>query len=348
MQMKAVVKNEPKPGLAFLEVDVPQIGPRDLLVRVKAAAICGTDHHIYSWLPWAQARCRLPMILGHEYSGDVVAVGSGVTSFQPGDRVACETHIPCGHCFQCHTGNQHACENMVIIGVHTDGAFADYAKLPEVCAWKLSPGTSYELGAIMEPMGVGVHGVEAAGELSGSTVAVFGCGPIGIFGIASAYAGGAGQIFAVDISPARLDLAAQVIPGIVCLNAKETDPVKAILEATGGRGTDVALEYTGSAVATQQTFKVLRRGGRIVLVGLTSDPVTLDTTPDIVYKEATVRGVTGRTMWGTWYKMTSLLATGKFDPMKVITHRFPLSQYEQALEVARTGIGGKVLLLAED
>jgi len=348
MKMKAVVKKDPKPGLEFLNVDIPSIGPRDLLVRVKAAAICGTDHHIYSWSPWAQARCHLPMILGHEYSGEVVEVGSAVTSFKVGDRVACETHIPCGHCFQCHTGNQHACENMVIIGVHTDGAFADYAKLPDVCAWKLADGTSYELGAVLEPMGVGVHGVQAAGDLSARTVAVFGCGPIGIFGIAAAYVGGAKRIFATDLSPVRLELAAKVVPGITGINVGETDPVQAILDATKGRGVDVALEYTGSAKATQQAFKVLRRGGKIVLVGLTSDPVTLDTTADIVYKEATVRGVTGRVMWDTWYQMESLLETGKFDPMEVITHRYPLSQYEEALAVARSAAGGKVLLLAED
>lgn len=347
-KMRAVVKTEPKPGLEFLELDVPQPGPRDLLIRVKAAAICGTDHHISEWTPWAQARCSLPMVLGHEYSGEVVEVGSAVTNFKPGDRIACETHIPCGHCFQCNTGKQHACENMVIVGVHTDGAFADYHKLPDVCAWKLSSDTSYELGAVMEPMGVGVHGVEAAGELAGNTVAVFGAGPIGIYGIAAAYAGGARQIFAIDISPSRLELATQVIPGIVCINAKEADPVQTILDATGGRGVDVVLEYTGSAVATQQSFKTLRRGGRLVLVGLTSDSVTLDTTADIVYKEATVRGVTGRMMWDTWYKMESLMATGKFDPMKVITHRFPLSDYQEALDAARSGVGGKVLLLTEN
>jgi len=347
-KMKAVVKTEPKPGLEFLEVDVPKPGPRDLLVRVKAAAICGTDHHINEWTPWAQARCPLPMILGHEYSGEVVEVGSAVTNFKPGDRIACETHIPCGHCFQCRTGNQHACENMIIVGVHTDGAFADYHRLPDVCAWKLSADTSYELGAVMEPMGVGVHGVEAAGDLAGNTVAVFGAGPIGIYAIAAVHVGGARQIFAVDISASRLKLASQVVPGLLTVNAKETDPVQAIIDATNGHGVDVALEYTGSALATQQSFKVLRRGGRLVLVGLTSEPVTLDTTADIVYKEATVRGVTGRVMWGTWYKMESLLATGKFDPMKVVTHRFPLSGYKEALQVARSGVGGKVLLLAED
>jgi threonine 3-dehydrogenase len=348
MKMRAVVKRDRKPGLAFLDVDVPVIGPRDLLVRVKAAAICGTDHHIYAWSAWAQARCRLPMILGHEYAGDVVAVGNAVTNFKVGDRVACETHIPCGHCFQCATGNQHACENMVIVGVHTDGAFADYAKLPDVCAWKLSDAVSYELGAVLEPMGVGVHGVQAAGDLSAATVAVFGCGPIGIYGAAAAFSGGARTIYGIDLSPVRLDLATQVVPGLIPVNAGESSAVEAILEATHRRGVDVVLEYTGSAQATQDAFKVLRRGGRIVLVGLTSDPVTLDTTTDIVYKEATVRGVTGRLMWSTWYQMDALLAAGRFDPMKVITHRFNLSEYEAALAVARSGGGGKVLLLAED
>ena len=348
MKMRAVVKRDPQPGLAFLDVDVPTIGPRDLLVRVKAAAICGTDHHIYAWSPWAQVRCHLPMILGHEYAGEVIAVGAAVTKFQVGDRVACETHVPCGHCFQCQTGNQHACENMIIIGVHTDGAFADYARLPEVCAWKLGETVSYELGAVLEPMGVGVHGVQAAGDLNSATVAVFGCGPIGIYGAAAAFSGGARTIYGVDLSPVRLKLAAEVVPGLIAVNAAETNAVQAILDATNRRGVDVVLEYTGSAKATGDAFKVLRRGGRIVLVGLTSDPVTLDTTSDIVYKEATVHGVTGRLMWSTWYQMEALLAAGRFDPMKVITHRFPLSKYEDALAVARSGNGGKVLLLAEE
>lgn len=342
--MLAVVKTERGPGAEIRQVEVPAIGERDLLVQVEAAAICGTDIHIYDWTPYAQERVNPPMIFGHEFCGEVVDVGSQVTKVRLGDLVAGETHIPCGHCYQCETGNQHICENMAILGVHTDGAFAEYARLPEACAWRLSEGTSPELGAILEPLGVAVHGV-LVDRVDGRSVAVFGCGPIGLLALGVAAACGASKLFAMEINPTRLGMAPLMAPEMVLINPKEEDVVEAILEATGGRGVDVSIELSGSEVATRQAFKVLRKGGRISLVGLPSSPIELDLVEDIIYREAKVLGVTGRVMWDTWWEMTKLLDSGRLDPTPVITHRFPLHDFEKAIELAKSGQAGKILLL---
>lgn len=344
MTMLAVIKTERGPGAEIKQVEVPGIRERDLLVQVKATAICGTDIHIYDWTPYAQERVKPPLIFGHEFCGKVVEAGSQVTKVRPGDLVAGETHIPCGHCYQCETGDQHICENVAILGVHTDGAFAEYARLPEACAWRLPEGTSPELGAVLEPLGVAVHGV-LADRVDGRSVVVFGCGPIGLFALGVARASGASRLFAVEINPTRLGMAPLMAPEAVLINAKEEDAVEAILEATGGYGVDVSIEVSGSEAATGQAFKVLRKGGRISLVGLPSSPIELDLVEDIIYKEAKVLGVTGRVMWDTWWEMTKLLDSGKLDPTAVITHRFPLSDFEKAIELAKSGQAAKILLL---
>jgi len=340
--MKALLKTSTGPGAELLDVDVPAIGPADVLIQVKATAICGTDIHIYQWTPFAQARVKPPMIFGHEVSGEVVEVGDQVASLKAGDLVAVETHIPCGQCYQCQTGSQHVCERMAIIGVHVDGTFAEYAKIPEVCCWKLAKDTSPDLGAILEPIGVAVHGA-LAGEINGKSVAVFGCGPIGLFGIGAVAALGATKIFAIEPVPTRLAMVPQFASDATLLNPAKEDVVKAILDATEGRGVDVSLEISGSTQAAKMAFQVLRKGGRVSLVGLPSAPVELDTPEDIIYREATVYGTTGRLMWQTWWQMQNLLESGKFDPMPAITHRFPLADFEKAMELAASGEASKIL-----
>jgi threonine 3-dehydrogenase len=341
--VQAVVKNGPVRGAELLDVDIPRIGPNDLLVKVQAAAICGTDNHIYDWTPWAQARIEPPMIFGHEYAGEVVEVGSAVTGWQVGDRVAAETHIPCLLCYQCRTGRQHTCEQMRIIGVHTDGAFAEYAALPVACAWKLAPGTSPELGAILEPIGVAANGL-FKGRVDGASVAIIGCGPIGIFGAQLALAAGARQLFVTDVNPYRLDMARRIVPAATALNPLEDDVEGIIAGATARRGVDVSIELSGSEAGTAQAFNILAKGGRVSLVGLPSRPVTLEMTGAIIYREAVVYGSTGRLMWDTWYKVDALLKAGAFDPLLVITHRFPLSEFDRALELTMGGDAGKVIL----
>lgn len=341
--MKALMKTKPAKGAELLDVEMPRIGPNDLLVRVKAAAICGTDNHIYDWTPWAQARLKLPMIFGHEYAGEVVEVGSAVTGWRVGDLVAAETHIPCLQCQQCRTGRQHTCENMKVIGVHVPGAFAEYAVLPVACAWKLPPGTSPDLGAIMEPIGVAANGLFKA-RIDGYSVAVIGCGPIGIFAGQLALAAGARQLFMMEVNPYRLALARKNVPQAVVLDSRKDDVQSIIMDATEGRGLQVVIELSGSPEGTVQAFNILAKGGRVSLVGMPSKPIVLDMPDAVIYREAVIYGSTGRLMWDTWYQVDALLKAHKFDPLPVITHRFPLSEYEQALELTLSGNAGKVIL----
>ena len=341
--MKAVVKTEAAPGAKFMDVDVPEPGPRDVLLKVKATAICGTDIHIMEWTPFAQARIKPPTIFGHECSGEVVKVGSQVADIAVGDLVAVETHIPDETCFMCKTGLQHICEKMAIIGVHVNGTFAEYAKIPAVCCWKLAKGTNPDLGAILEPWGVAVNGI-LKGEVNNRTVAVFGCGPIGLMGLGSIAAWGASKIFAVEPVDTRLKMVPQFAPNAILINPTKEDAVKTILDATDGRGVDVSIDISGSTKGIQATLRVVRRAGRVSLIGLPSNPVELDLTADIIYKEAKVLGSTGRMMWQTWYEMQNLMDSGRFDPMPVITHRMPLADFAKGLELAKSGEAGKIIL----
>lgn len=339
--MKALRKDKPERGADLVDTDTPAIGDDDLLVNVKAAAICGTDIHIYQWNDYAASRLNLPMIFGHEYAGEVVGVGKNVRNFKVGDRVAAETHVPCGHCYQCTTGLQHICKDMKILGVHVDGAFADYTLLPEVCAWKLDPSISFKIGATMEPFGIGVHAL-AKTRPAGKKVVVFGSGPIGIYAQMVARQSGAECVVAVDIRKERLELARQMGADVV-LNAKETDVVAEVEHVTKGFGADIVVELTGSPAAVTGATKVLRRGGDLVFVGLFSGPVEVDLTGDIIYKEANVYGVTGRIMWDTWWTAQNLLLSGKMNTEPVVTHAFRLEDFDKALQLAESGTTGKIV-----
>ncbi len=342
--MKGLVKELPQPGAVLREdLPIPEIKEDELLVRVKAAAICGTDMHIYPWTQWAQERLKLPMVFGHEFAGEVVAVGSAVRRFKPGDRVAGETHIPCKNCYQCQTGNEHICESMKIIGVHTPGCFSDYIALPEACAWRLDDDIDYQTGALLEPMGVAVHGV-LSGEIGGRSIAIYGCGPIGVMGVGVAAACGASKIFAFDLGERKLALAKQM-GADVTLQVGKDDIVNTVLEATNGQGVDVVVDFSGAPSAIQEGFKILRKGGRFSMVGLPNGPVSLNLTDDIIYKEAIVVGVTGRLMYKTWWQCTSLIKSGKIDLKPVVGGVYPLHEYEKAFEALRNGVPGKMLLI---
>jgi threonine 3-dehydrogenase len=341
--MKALMKTRSGPGAELREVAAPEPGPDEVLIRVKAAAICGTDIHIYSWDQFAQERIKPPMIFGHEGCGEVTRIGSRVRGYAVGDLIAVETHIPCGECFQCRTGSQHICERMAIIGVHTDGVFAEYARIPTSCCWKLAPGTNPDLGAILEPVGVAVNGLLKE-DINNKTVAVFGLGPIGQFALAAAAFWGASRLFAVDPNAFRIEMARRLVPRAVFLNPSESNDAGVILEATAGRGVDVSVELSGDPRGVKQAFGVVRRGGRVSLIGIPSKPIELDLTADIIYKEVRTYGSTGRLMWKTWYDMQKLLDSGHFDPIPVITHRFPLGEFDQALSLAKSGQAGKILL----
>jgi len=342
--MKALVKTSEAIGYEYKDVDMPKIGPKDVLVRVMGTAICGSDLHAYHSLPNIMKMMQLPIVTGHETCGDVVEVGECVTSLKKGDLVSPEPHIFCGECYYCQTGAALNCLNMGLLGHTIGGGFAEYMAVPAHGCWKHPPGTPYELGAIHEPLGVGIHGV-MAGEINGKSVAVFGCGPIGMFAIGAARVFGATKLFGVEVAPKRVAMARQLFPDATIINPKEQDPVKTIMDATDGLGVDVSIELSGSAEATRLTFQVLKREGRVSLVGVPSGPMEFDFHPNIILKEARVLGVFGRVIWQTWWQVRAMLDTGKFDPLPIITHRFPLAEFEKAFQLAESGEAGKILLI---
>lgn len=341
-KMKAALKAEATPGATIALVDIPQIGPRDVLVEVKAASICGTDVHIYEWDAWAQSRMQVPRIFGHEFAGEVVEVGREVTSLVPGDFVAAETHITCGECFQCRTGQGHICRNVKIIGVDRDGAFAQYIAIPASVAWKTGKEIEHSVASIQEPFGNAVHTVYS-GEIANQNVAIIGCGPIGLWAVGLARISGAGTIFAIEPNNKRLDIARNM-GATYTLNPREVDPVRAILDATDGLGVDVVLEFSGNPAAIRQGFQALRNGGRVSLLGIPSRMVELDLANEIIFKGATVMGISGRRIFDTWYRTKSILETGQLDLKQVITHTMPFEQLNEAMEIMKSGDCGKIVL----
>ncbi len=340
--MLAVVKPEPAPGAEVREVKVPSFGRTDVLVKVKVASICGTDLHIYNWDRWAQNRIHPPLIPGHEFCGEVVAFGDEVTSVQEGDFVSAEMHVACGKCLQCRTGEAHICQNVKIIGVDANGAFAEYVVIPESNIWKLDPAIPQDYASILDPLGNAVHTV-LAGEIAAKTVAVTGCGPIGLFSIAVAKAVGATSVFAIEVNDYRTRIAREMQADYVLNPAKE-DVRALVMEKTGGLGVDVVLEMAGHPDSIRMAFDIVRRGGRISLLGLTSKPISLNFSEDIIFKGITIQGINGRRMYQTWYQMTALLKAGKLNLHPVITDRISMKDFSTAMHRLQTGEASKILV----
>jgi threonine 3-dehydrogenase len=343
--MQAVVKAHAAPGIELREVPVPTPGPGEVLVRVQAASVCGTDLHIFNWDPWAQGRIHPPLIPGHEFAGAVAGVGRGVTTVKEGDLVSAEMHVACGKCMQCRTGQAHICQHVRILGVDADGAFASYAIIPETNIWKLSPEIPPEYASLLDPLGNAVHTV-LAGPIAAQTVAVTGCGAIGLFSIAVAKACGAAKVFAIEVNARRRAVAAQMGADMV-LDPATDNVEEMVLEATGGTGVDVLLEMSGHPTAIRMGFALLRTGGRASLLGIPSRPFELDFAKDIIFKGAIVQGINGRKMFETWFQMEALLSAGKLDLGPAITHRLKLSEFPQAMELLRTGEAIKVVMRPE-
>src|ERR1700689_4513420 len=277
--MLAVVKEKAAPGAEIREGKIPGFGRNDVLVKVKVASIWGTDLQIYEWDRWAQKRIHPPLIPGHEFCGEVVAFGDEVTSVKEGDFVSAEMHVACGKCLQCRTGDAHICQNVKIIGVDADGAFAEYAVIPESNIWKLDPAIPQEYASILDPLGNAVHTV-LAGEIAAKTVAITGCGPIGLFAIAVARAVGATSVFAIEVNEHRRKIASEMKADYVINPSKESASAF-VMEKTGGQGVDVVLEMAGHPDSIRTAFDIVRRGGRISLLGLTSKPISLNFSEDI-------------------------------------------------------------------
>jgi len=340
--MKALRKMQAARGLAMDSVPVPPIGARDVLVRVKMASICGTDLHIFGWDRWSQGRIKPPVTLGHEFCGVVERVGEEVLAVKPGDFVSAEMHVNCGHCHQCRMGEAHICQNLRIIGIDQDGAFAEFVKIPATNIWKLDPAIPEHYGAILDPLGNAVHTV-LAGPIAGQTALVTGCGPIGLMSIAVAKACGSSTVFATETNENRRAMAKRM-GADVALNPATEDVVKQILGETNGTGVDVLLEMSGNATAIQQGFKALRAGGRASLLGIPTENVPLDLVDDVIFKGATVQGIYGRRMYGTWVQMTALLKAGRVNLDPLFGEREPLEKFENAFAKLQSGLAGKILL----
>ena len=340
--MKALRKMQPARGLSFENAPVPSIGPADVLVRVRTASICGTDLHIYGWDRWSQGRIKPPVTLGHEFCGVVERVGEEVAAVKAGDFVSAEMHVNCGHCHQCRLGEGHICQNLRIIGIDQDGAFAEFVKIPASNIWKLDAAIPEHYGAILDPLGNAVHTV-LAGEIAGRTVLVTGCGPIGLMSIAVAKACGSSTVFATETNKQRRVMAKNMGADVV-LNPAQTDAVARIKAETGGTGVDVLLEMSGNPAAIQQGFRALRAGGRASLLGIPTESVPLDLVNDVIFKGATVQGIYGRRMYGTWVQMTALLKAGRLNLEPLLGERTPMEKFENAFALLQGGLAGKILL----
>src|SRR3984893_9425753 len=340
--MKALRKMEAAKGLRMDKVAVPPVGATDVLVRVSATSICGTDLHIYGWDRWSQGRIKPPVTLGHEFCGVVERVGDEVTAVRAGDFVSAEMHVNCGHCHQCRLGEAHICQNLRIIGIDRDGAFAEFVKIPASNIWKLDPAIRDHYGAILDPLGNAVHAV-LAGAIAGQTVLVTGCGPIGLMAIAVAKACGSSTVFATETNEQRRAMAKKMGADVV-LNPAETDYVARIKAETSGTGVDVLLEMSGNPLAIQQGFHALRAGGRASLLGIPTESVPLDLVNDVIFKGATVQGIYGRRMYGTWVQMTALLKAGRLNLEPLFGERTSMAKFENAFALLQGGLAGKILM----
>src|ERR1700756_5046235 len=340
--MKALRKMRAARGLSLETATTPEFGPSDVLVRVSAASICGTDLHIYGWDRWSQGRIKPPVTLGHEFCGLVEKVGSDVEAVKAGDFVSAEMHVNCGHCHQCRVGEAHICPNVKIIGIDQDGAFADFVRIPASNIIKLDPGIPEHYGAILDPLGNAVHTV-LAGPIAGQTVLVTGCGPMGLMSIAVAKACGSSTVFATETNEARRTMAKKMGADVV-INPAAEDAVKRILKETEGTGVDALLEMSGNPPAIQQGFKALRAGGRASLLGIPTENVPLDLVNDVIFKGATVQGFYGRRMYETWVQMTALLKAGRLNLEPLFGQQAPLEKFEGAFAKLQQGLPGKILL----
>ncbi len=338
--MKAIVKEAAGPGFVLRDVVEPRIRDDEVLIRVRRAGVCGTDVHIYDWDAWASHRCKPPFVVGHEFAGDVAEVGRLVTAVKPGDRVTAEGHIVDGRCLLCRTGNAHVCPYTRIIGVDRDGCFAEYISMPATNVWHLDDNIGYEVGGIHDPMGNAFHTALTA-DIPGATVLITGCGPIGLFAIGICRAAGASRVIASDINDKRLELA-RTMGAHNAVTPEEVEPV--VKGATEGLGVDVVLEMSGVPSAIHQAFALVRVGGRVQMLGIPARPVEVDFSSEIIFKGITIYGVVGRRMYNTWHQMTRFLRSGEFDPTPVITHRFPMSEIDDAIRAIKAGDAGKVIL----
>lgn len=338
--MKALAKLHAEPGIWMTDAEKPEYGYNDLLIKIKKTAICGTDVHIYKWDEWSQKTIPVPMVVGHEYVGEVAAMGDGVRGFEIGDRVSGEGHITCGYCRNCRAGRRHLCRNTVGVGVNRPGAFAEYLVIPAENAFKLPDDISDDLAAIFDPFGNAVH-TALAFDLVGEDVLITGAGPIGIMAAAVARHVGARHVVITDVNPYRLDLALKM--GATRAVDVSKGKLKDVMKELGMKeGFDVGLEMSGVPSAFSQMLETMNHGGKIAMLGIPPQSVAIDWN-QVIFKGLTIKGIYGREMFETWYKMASLLQSG-LDLSPILTHHLPVDEFEKGFEIMISGQSGKVVL----
>ncbi|WOI53740.1 L-threonine 3-dehydrogenase [Parvularcula sp. LCG005] len=338
--MKALVKAHREEGIWLEDVAMPQIGPNDVLIKVRRTAICGTDIHIYNWDEWAQATIPVPMTVGHEFMGEIVELGAEVAGYNVGDRVSAEGHITCGHCRNCRAGKRHLCRNTVGIGVSRTGCFAEYISVPAFNLYKLPEAVSDDLGAILDPFGNAVH-TALTFDLVGEDVLITGAGPIGAMAAGVAHFVGARNIVITDINPHRLELA-KTMGATRTVNVAEEKLHDVMAELGMTEGFDVGLEMSGAPAGFASMIDTMNHGGKIALLGILPDGAGIDWSK-VIFKGLEMHGIYGRRMFETWYKMGALLQSGlKLDP--IITHRLPADRFQEGFDAMRSGRSGKVVL----
>ncbi len=338
--MKALVKSRAEPGLWLEDVLEPEVGINDVKIRVRETGVCGTDVHIHRWDGWAQRTIPVPLVIGHEFVGEVAEVGSNVSDFRPGDVVGGEGHVVCGRCRNCMAGRRQLCAHSIGLGVQRPGAFAEFVVLPMTNVWHHWPGVPEDVAAIFDPFGNAVH-TALSFPVLGEDVLVTGAGPIGCMAVAVVRHAGARHVVATDLNPSRLELARRM-GATLAIDPRERDLGDVQRELGMTEGFDVMLEMSGSADALRTGVANMAHGGRIAILGIPTAAVELDLDP-VIFNMLTLKGIYGREMFETWYQMSVLVDSG-LDVSQVITHRFPYSEFEEAFQVAASGESGKVLL----
>ena len=338
--MKAIVKTEAAPGLSLVDIPDPEIGINDVLIRIQKTSICGTDVHIYQWDDWAKETIRVPQTVGHEFAGVVEEVGSNVTDLYPGDVVSGEGHIVCGRCRNCLAGRRHLCNATSGVGVNRDGAFGEFLAIPITNVWHADPAIPLEVLSLFDPLGNAVHAA-LSWDLLGEDVLITGAGPIGVMSVVVARHAGARHVVITDYNPYRLALARKCHAS-VALDLNEETIAGAQSELGMSEGFDIGLEMSGNPQAVNDMLANMAHGGKISLLGIQGENATVDW-DDVIFKGLTIKGIYGREMYETWYKMTAMIQSG-LDISPLITHRFHYTEYEKAFEVAAAGESGKVVL----
>ena len=342
--MKALIKRYPKPGIWLEDVAIPQIGKNDVLVKIKKTAICGTDVHIYKWDEWSQQTIQVPMIIGHEFVGEIAVVGGNVHEFKVGELVSGEGHVVCDQCRNCLAGRKHLCRSTSGIGVNRSGAFAEYLSIPASNIWRCDPRIPEDVLACFDPFGNAVH-TALSFDLLGEDVLITGAGPIGIMAVAVAKHAGARYVVITDVNDFRLDLAKRM-GATRAINVNNDTIENAFNELGMKEGFDVGMEMSGNPLAFQSLIKNMYHGGKIAILGIQKPETVVDWNA-IVFNSLTIKGIYGREMFETWYKMTSMILSG-LDISPVITHHFHYTEYEKAFDVMASGQSGKVILNWDD